>query len=160
LKKVAIFLALCFTFSLYAVEEGKPLKIRGSIMPQRLLRSQEGKVVLRISVKKGITVSPQPSFIIEFSPCEGLIFPKNFFTASDLGIEILEEKGHQYLNLKKPIEIPFTVSNIAKKGRHTLRGKIKYFAYSLKGDWCLKVSSEFSASLSVRIPTIRKKEKR
>jgi hypothetical protein len=157
LRKAGILSILCCTFFLYAVEEGKPLKIRSSIVPQRLSRSQEGKVVLRISIKKGITVSPQPSFTIEFSPCEALIFPKNFFTASDLGIEILEEKGHQYLNLKKPIEIPFTVSNVAKRGRHTLQGKIKYFAYSSKENWCLKVSSKFSASFSVRIPTIRKK---
>jgi len=140
-------------------EEEKPLKIKSTLSPARLSRTQEGKVVLELMVEKGITISPDPSFIIEFSPCEEIIFPKNFFTASDLEIETIEENGHEYLNLKKPIKIPFTVSTEAKRGRHILQGKIKYFACSTQEGWCLKVTSEFSASFYTR-QTILKKSKK
>jgi hypothetical protein len=150
---------LCFVLSLFSwVEEEKPLKIKSSLSPARLSRAQEGKVVLSLAVDKGITISPHPSFIIEFNPCEELVFPKNFFTASDLEIETTEENGHEYLNLKKPIEIPFTVSTEAQRGRHVLQGKIKYFARSTQEGWCLKVTSEFSTSFYTR-QTVLKKSK-
>jgi hypothetical protein len=158
LRKIGLGLLLCFTLSLFSLaEEEKPLKIKSSLSPARLSRAQEGKVVLELVVEKGITISSHPSFIIEFIPCEELIFPKNFFTASDLEIETNEENGHEYLNLKKPIEIPFTVSAEAKRGRHTLLGKIKYFACSTQEEWCLKVTSEFSASFYTRQTTLKKR---
>jgi hypothetical protein len=160
LRKIGLSLLLCFVLSLVSLaEEEKPLKIKGSLSPARLSKAQEGKVVLELDVEKGITISPNPSFIIEFNPCEELIFPKNFFTASDLEIETIEENGREYLNLKEPIKIPFTVSTEAKGGRHTLQGKIKYFARSTQEGWCLKVTSEFSASFYTRQTVLKKSKK-
>jgi len=158
LKKIGSLLIFCFALSLFSLAEvEKPLKIKSSISPARLSRAQEGKVVLELVVEKGTTISPYPSFTIEFSPCEELIFPKNFFTASDLEIETTEENGHEHLNLKKPIEIPFTINTGAKRGRHTLQGKIKYFARSAQEGWCLKAASEFSASFYTRQTIIKKR---
>lgn len=158
MRKFALLLILCFTFSLFFTgEENRNLKIKSSIRPGKLSRTQEGEVIFELTVERGITISPQPSFTIEFSPCEGLVFPKNFFTASDLSVEILEEKGHEYLNLKEPIKIPFTVSTDAKRGRCTLQGKIKYFACSLENGWCLKTFSKFSVLFYIRKTTIKKK---
>ena len=111
------------------------LKIGASIRPRR---GQEGNVVLKIPVKDGIKISSQPSFTIEFAPSDELRFPKNFFSASDLEIEIYEEDGKEYLNLSEPIEIPFTVKMEAKRGNHSFLGKVKYFACSREGGWCLK----------------------
>ncbi|MFB0565820.1 MAG: hypothetical protein ACETWK_09100 [Candidatus Aminicenantaceae bacterium] len=146
---------LVFSLSSPALEES-PLKIKASVEPQRLSRAEEGKIVLDLTSNKGVTISPQPSFTIEFDPCDELIFPKNFFNASDLGIEILEDNGYEYLNLKDPIEIYFTVSPEAKRGRHNLQGKIKYFARSQEG-WCLKTFSKFSVSFSTRSTRVKKK---
>ena len=132
------------------------LKVECSINPLRLSRGEEGKVTLKISVSKGITISPQPSLTIELSPREELVFPKNFFTSSDLNLEVLEENGQEYLSLKKPVEIPFTVSPKAKRGIHVLEGKVKYFARSSKEGWCLKRSSKFSATYYTRITIVKK----
>lgn len=160
LRKIGLGVLLCFVLSLFSLaEEEKPLKIKSSLSPSRLSKAQEGKVVLELDVEKGVTISPNPSFIIEFNPCEELIFPKNFFTASDLEIETIEENGHEYLNLKEAIEIPFTVSTDAKGGRHILQGKIKYFARSTQEGWCLKVTSEFSASFYTRQAVLKKSKK-
>lgn len=137
-------------------EDEEILKVESSMSPKRLSRGEEGKVILKVSVKEGITVSPHPHFIIEFSPSEELIFPKNFFTASDTEMEVLEDRGEEYLNLEKPIEIPFTVSLEAKRGVHSLQGKIKYFACNVKEGWCLKTSSKFSVSYSTRQTVVRK----
>jgi len=157
LRKYGLLLVFSFLLVIAspAVEEN-PLKIKASVEPQRLSRAQEGMIVLELTTDKGITISPQPSFIIEFDPCEELIFPKNFFTSSDLGIEVLEDNGLEYLNLKDPVEISFTVNEEAKRGSHTLQGKIKYFACSQNG-WRLKICSKFSVSFYTRSSRVRKK---
>jgi hypothetical protein len=86
-----------------------------------------------------------------------LKFPKNFFTASDLEIEIKEENGEEYLHLENPIEIPFTVSLDARRGNHSFSGRIKYFAFSEKEGWCLKSTSKYSASFYTRSTMVKKK---
>jgi hypothetical protein len=132
------------------------LKVNASISPRYLSRGQEGKVVLRIRLEDGVTINPQPSFIIECDPSDELIFPKNFFTASDLEIEIKEETGEEYLNLEEPVEIPFTVSLDAKRGNHSFEGRIKYFAFSKDEEWCLKSTAKFTASFYTRSTRIKK----
>ncbi len=96
-----------------------------------------------------MTINPQPSFTIEFGPVEGIIFNKNKYTDSDLGVEILEEMGEEYLNLKEPFEVPFTISPDAAKGDHLLEGRIDYFICSKEEGWCLKSHSKFTVSLSI-----------
>ena len=133
-----------------------PIKVECRITPLRLSRGEEGRVVLAISVREGVLVNAQPPFIIEFSPCEELVFPKNFYTASDLGLEILEENGRERLSLKKPVEIPFTVNLKAKRDVHVLEGRLRYFVTSVKDGWCLKTSTKFSARFSTRLTVIQK----
>lgn len=147
MKRSILFLAVPFLllgFMSFGVED--LLKVDVSINPMRLRRGQEGKVVLKFSVKEGIRVSSQPSFTIDLEPSDELIFPKNFFSASDLEIEIKEEDGKEYLELKGPIEIPFSVNMDAKRGNHTIGGKIKYFACSQEEGWCLKYTAKFSSA--------------
>ena len=157
LKKVIFcFFLLLALFSFLFAQDEDLLKVNSFILPQRLSRGEEGKVVLKISVKEAVFISPHPSFIIEFIPTNELVFPKNFFTASDLGIETLEDKTGESLNLKKPIEIPFTVSLEAKRGSHILEGKVKYFASSQKEGWCLKNTAKFSVTFFTRLSVKRK----
>jgi hypothetical protein len=132
------------------------VRVECRITPLRLSRGEEGKVVLKIYVPDGITINAQPPFTVEFGPSEELVFPKNFFTAADLGVEVAEEGGRERLNLKKPIEIPFTVGLKAKRDIHVLEGRIKYFVTSPKEGWCLKSSTKFSATFSTRLTVIQK----
>jgi hypothetical protein len=140
-----------------AQKEADCLKVNASISPRYLSRGQEGKVVLKITLAEGVSINPMPSFIIECNPSYELIFPKSFFTASDLEIEIKEENGEEYLHLGNPIEIPFTVSLDAKRGNHSFSGRIKYFAFSEEEGWCLKSTSKFSASFYTRSTMLKKK---
>ena len=128
-----------------AADENSLLKVNASVSPKRLARGQEGKILLRFTLKKGITINHQPAFTIEMSPSEELAFPKDFFTSSDLEIEIIEEDGREFLNLEIPVAIPFTVKLSAKRGNHIVRGKIKYFASSHAEGWCLKDTEVFSS---------------
>jgi hypothetical protein len=132
------------------------LKVEASLRPKSLSRGEEGKVVLHVLVQTGITINPHPAFTIEFAPSRELIFPKNFFTHSDLNMEVLEASGVQYLNLQKAIEIPFTVSLEARRGGHILEGKIKYFAFSKTEGWCLKYTARFAVPFFTRQSVVKK----
>jgi hypothetical protein len=145
-----------FVFPLLRAQEDF-LKIEASVIPRRLSRGEEGVVLLKLSLREGISVSPHPDFIIEFKPCEELVFPKNFFTASDLGIEAQEADGEEYLDLRDPVKIPFTVSLEAKKGSHILEGRIKYFARSKGEGWCVRNTAKFYVAFSTRSAVVKKK---
>jgi hypothetical protein len=156
-KRIPALLAvLTVVFFLSAMEDDS-LKIKASINPKRLSRGEEGKVTLELSLKEGISISQQPSFVIEFNPSEELNFPKNFFTASDLEIETVEQDGEEYLNLEKPVEIPFSVKLEANRGNHALKGKIKYFACCPNEGWCLKSKATFTAPFYTRRTVVSKK---
>ena len=156
-KVVCVFGGLLLFSLLSAAQEDELLKVESSINPRQLSRGQEGKIILKLSIKEGIIISPLPDFIIEFTPQEDIVFPKNFFTASDLNLGVLEEGGESALDLSKPVEIPFTISLQAKRGSHILDGRIKYFARSREEDWCLKSSAKFSASFSTWSSVAKKK---
>lgn len=133
-----------------------PVKVECRIVPLRLSRGEEGRVVLKISVRPGTVINAQPPFVVEFNPCEELVFPKNFYTATDLGLEIVEENGRERLNLKKPVEIPFTVNLKAKRDVHVLEGRLRYFVTSVRDGWTLKTSTKFSATFSTRLTVVQK----
>ncbi len=159
LKKFFLISIVILSFSFFHLaKEDDSLKVRASIDPKRLSRGQEGKVTLRLRLKEGIVINPQPSFIIEFEPSEEIVFPKNFFTASDLELETVEGNGEEYLNLEEPIEIPFSINLKAKRGNHVLKGKVKYFASCKVEGWCLKSRTTFSASFYTRSSVAKKKK--
>jgi len=132
------------------------LKIEASIVPRKLSRGEEGAVLLKLSLQEDIVVSPQPDFIIEFKPGAEIIFPKNFYTATDLEIETAVREGEESLELGKAIRIPFTVSPEAKKGSHILEGRVKYFARSQKEGWCVRNTAKFFVPFSTRSISVRK----
>jgi len=146
LRKYGFLFLLVFSLSILPFAEKEDfLKIEVSLRPESLSGGGEGKVVLRIKVDEGMKVNPNPSFSIEFAPCESLIFGKEVYTPADLGIEISEEMGEEYLKLDEPFEISFAVKPDANKGQYLLEGKISYFICSKEEGWCLKSSSQFSA---------------
>jgi len=132
------------------------LKIEASITPRNLSRGEEGAVILKLSLREGIAVSPRPDFIIEFKPRAEIVFPKNFYTATDLEIETVVREEEESLDLGKAIRIPFTVSLEAKKGSHILEGRVKYFARSRTEGWCVRNTAKFFVPFSTRTSAVRK----
>ncbi|MFO7981089.1 MAG: hypothetical protein R6V00_09695 [Candidatus Aminicenantes bacterium] len=142
---VSIFL-VCLAFTFLSAEKYDLLSIEVNIKPKRLSREQEGNIELKFTVKQGIAISSQPSFIIEIEPSETLAFSKDFFTASDLDIKVIEKDEKKYLDFSDPVRVPFTVKPEAERGNHIIKGTVKYFACSLEEGWCLKDKKEFSAT--------------
>jgi len=148
--------ALCLALLTLLSAQEDFLKIEASIVPRKLSRGEEGAVLLKLSLQEGIAVSPQPDFTIELKPCAELIFPKNFYTATDLEIETVVREEEESLDLEKVIRIPFTISLEAKKGSHILEGRVRYFARSREEGWCVKNTAKFFVSFSTRPGAVRK----
>ena len=155
MKKYAVLLFFGLLILAAAVLGEDLIRIESSVSPLRLVRGQEGRVILKIGVKPGIAINPQPSFIVEFDASPELVFPKNFFTATDLNLPLVEEGGKERLDLRKPFEIPFTVNGKAGRGVHRLEGRVKYFAISAKGGYCYKGSETFVVTFSTRLAAPR-----
>lgn len=158
MKAIRLFLslvALVLLGSALGEAQDDLLRIEASVVPRRLSRGEEGVVLLKLSLQEGITVSPHPDFIVEFRPCEELVFPKNFFTASDLEVEVQEKDGQECLSFQKPLKIPVTVSPKAKKGSYILEGRIKYCARSTHEGWCVKNTAKFYVAYSTRAAASR-----
>ena len=148
--------ALCLALITLISAQEDFLKIEASIVPRKLSRGEEGAVLLKLSLQEDIAVSPQPDFIIEFKPCAEILFPKNFYTATDLEIETVVRGDEESLNLEKAVRIPFTISPEAKKGSHILEGRVKYFARSREEGWCVKNTAKFFVTFSTRPGAVRK----
>ncbi len=147
---------LCVSLAVPLSAQEDFLKIEASITPRNLSRGQEGAIILKLSLREGIAVSPRPDFIIEFKPCAEIVFPKNFYTATDLEVETLVREGEESLDLGKAIRIPFTVSLEARKGSHILEGRVKYFARSRTEGWCVRNTAKFFVPFSTRTSVVRK----
>jgi hypothetical protein len=156
LTLAAGLLALFFSLSARPQDDDL-LKIECAVAPKRLSRGEEGKALIKLAVRDGVLISAQPSFIIDFTPVPEISFPKNFFTASDLDIDVVETSEGTFLDLAKPLAIPFTVVPDAKPGGHILEGRIKYFARSVGEGWCYKTTSKFSVAFTTRSGSVKKK---
>ena len=147
---------VCLVLIVFLPAQEDFLKIEASIVPRKLSRGEEGAVLLKLSLQEGIAVSPQPDFIIEFKPCAEILFPKNFYTATDLEIGTVVQEGEESLDFEKAIRIPFTVTPEAKKGSHILEGRVKYFVRSRAEGWCVKNTAKFFVTFSTRSAAVRK----
>ena len=145
-RLVLALLLLVLAAEWEGADENSLLQVRASVLPRRLARGQEGRIELRFALREGITISPVPHFTIQLDPSDELAFPKDFFTNSDLEMEIIEEEGRQYLNVSETVSIPFTVKSEARRGSHRIQGRIRYFGCFLDEGWCLKDTTMFSAS--------------
>ena len=147
LKRIALVLLLLALGSGWeSADENSLLQVRASVLPRRLARGEEGRIELRFTLRDGITISPVPHFTIELNPSDELAFPKDFFTNSDLEMEIIEKDGRQFLNVTETVSIPFTVKREARRGSHRIQGRVKYFGCYRDEGWCLKDTTTFSAS--------------
>jgi hypothetical protein len=156
MRRRSFLLGLAFAAgeSLSGQTAGGLVRVEAGVSPLRLVRGQEGKVVLKVVVKSGLAISPHPSFTIEFEPGEILVFPKPFFSATDLNAEVATIDGRQVLSFKKPLEVPFTVAARAPRGVHVLAGKVVFYAVSRAEGWCRKGTARFRATYSTRTAVV------
>ena len=118
------------------------LKIDTQVTPKSIFQGAEGTLKIKITPKEGIKISSHPEFIIKLHDNSNLVFPKIFFTASELNYQTKQEDNVILLDLEKEIEIPFKVNDNSLIGRHKISGEIIFTAI-FKDNWSLKTYQKF-----------------
>ncbi len=153
------FLFLCCLFLAFgsASAQDELLKIECSIMPRQILQGEEGLLKMKIIVRDGVRISANPEFLIRLNENEGLSFAKIFFTGSELNLTTTQDKDGVFLDPRKEIEVPFTLSEDALLGNLTVSGEV-VFTMLFPDNWSVKTTQKFSAGfVSRRNYKIRKK---
>ncbi len=155
----SLFLFLCCLFLAGGSASGQDelLKIECSVTPRQILQGEEGLLKMKIVVREGVRISANPEFLIRLNENESLSFAKIFFAGSELNLPTTQDKDWVFLDPRKEIEVPFTLSEDALLGNLSVSGEV-VFTMLFPDNWSVKTTQKFSAGfVSRRNYKIRKK---
>jgi len=125
------------------------IRIDCSVFPGTVGIGEEGVLKIRVTPRPGIRISAHPEFMIRIEDGENFSFAKLFFMGSEFKFTRIQDGDGVFLNLDKEIEIPFTVSENAYIGKHSIQGEITYAVLS-NDNWIIKTKERFTVSFSTR----------
>jgi hypothetical protein len=145
---------------LVSLSQEEYLKIDASVSPASIKQGEEGVLKIKITPRGDIkipSISSHLGFMIKFEDNANLSFPKVFFTASELDLQMKQEDDSVYLDFEKEIPITFKVSEGSLIGKHKISGEVVFTAV-FKDNWSVKTYQKFNADFSSkRNRAIRKK---
>lgn len=157
MKKILYLLVLTlFIININNSSQEDYLKIETQVTPKNIFQGAEGTLKIKITPKEGIKISSHPEFIIKLHDNSNFVFPKIFFTASELNYQTKQEDNVILLDLEKEIEIPFKVNDNSLIGRHKISGEIIFTAI-FKDNWSLKTYQKFITNFFSKKQYKRKK---
>jgi len=157
MKKIICFLIFSIFFiNINNSSQEDYLKIDIQVTPKYIFQGEEGTLKIKITPKEGIKISSHPEFIIKLHDNSNFIFPKVFFTASELSFQTKQEDNVILLDLEKEIEIPFKVNDNSLIGRHKISGEVIFTAI-FKDNWSLKTYQKFITNFFSKKQYKRKK---
>lgn len=159
MRRIVIFIIVILNIFIYTNQSSQEdyLKIVTNVTPERVQQGEEGILKIKITPKDHIRISSHPEFIIKLDQTNTLIFPKIFFTSSELDFQTKQEQETVYLELNKEVEIPFKLSETSLIGKHTINGEIIFTAV-FKDNWSLKTYQKFTAGFRASRNTKIKKK--
>jgi hypothetical protein len=156
-KRRFLFLCCLFLAVGSAPAQDELLEIECSVTPRQILQGEEGLLKMKIVVRDGVRISANPEFLIRLNENESLSFAKIFFAGSELNLPTTQDKDGVFLDPRKEIEVPFTLSEDALLGNLTVSGEV-VFTMLFPDNWSVKTTQKFSAGfVSRRNYKIRKK---
>lgn len=123
------------------------LDIIVQVSPSGIRQGQEGVLKIKIMPRGSLRISANPEFMIKFDANNNLVYPKFFFTGSELNFKTVQEKDGIYLDFDREIEISFKVSDSALLGRQVISGEIVYTAL-FQDNWSIKTFQKFSTNFT------------
>jgi hypothetical protein len=146
-KKIYSVLACIFFFTLVTHAQDEYLKIDTSVTPTSISQGEEGVLKIKITPRSDIkipSISSHLGFMIKFEDNANLSFPKVFFTASELDLQMKQENDSVYLEFEKEIPITFKVAEDSLLGKHKISGEVIFTAV-FKDNWSVKTYQKFNA---------------
>jgi hypothetical protein len=100
-----------------------------------------GEILVSFSPEEGIHINTDPA--IEFA------FEKDPLVHFTEAVSMPKMAKTGYLDTKRPVKYTFTVDKKMPKGKHTLKGTMKYFFCSDAEGWCTRSSQPVELTFSV-----------
>src|ERR1700690_2799655 len=101
----------------------------------------KGEIVVSFAPEEGMHINTDPAVEFEFEKD-----PLVHFTGVT-SMPKVEKTG--YLDTKRPIKYSFTLDDKIKKGKHTLKGTVRYFFCSDTEGWCNRSSQPIQLTFTV-----------
>ncbi len=122
IKRIIIFI-----FALFSILYSNDLNMNAKFSNKIINKNKENYLILSFISKNKIYLNFYPLLIIKIEKQDWLKFPKDELKANDLDIDIFEFGNNKYINIKKPIKIPFELKKKYKKGKYFLILTVKGF---------------------------------
>jgi len=146
--KVIVILFLLAVFFLPSVaNQDAYLDVFAQVSPSVIRQGQEGVLKIKIIPRASLRISANPELMIRFDNNSNLVYPKQFFTGSELNFKTVQEQDGIYLDFDREIEITFKVSEAALLGRQVISGEIVYTAL-FQDNWSIKTYQRFSTNFT------------
>ncbi len=136
------------------------LRIDAKAFPYEFVPGEKGRVNIYIAVNNPkVQLYSLPPFKIYIKEKDSLNFSKDFYTAYDLKA-IKEKENRVSTPLKKfpALIIPFTASENATAGVHTVKCEMEFLVCSIGKKWCIKTKQPFSFKFKIKSYVRRKGE--
>jgi len=130
---ISLITILLMVFPNLAVQKGNAQEnahVRSDIRlaSTTMTRGETGDVILYLTPNDGIHINTDPAMEFEFEKQSSVHF---------LGITSLQTNAKTgYLNAEQPIKYSFALDKKISKGKHSIRGIVRYFFCSDTEGWC------------------------
>ena len=160
--KIILLLSIILFFVSSAIFSNKKnvfINIKTSIEPNIINIGEEGILKIKVTPAMHVRISSSPEFVIRLNKNDsGIVFTKNFFTASELEFKTKQEGNNVFLDLAKEILIPFKIES-SFPNSHKISGKIIFTAVEKKDNWSVKTFQTFSTIFKSKIEKSNSKKK-
>ncbi len=142
----SLFACICFlcvisTARLSNGEEFRQVQCDIHLTSATLKPGAAGEIILTFAPAEGIHINTDPALEFDFEK-DSLIH----FTGIT-SLPKIEKTG--YLDTKRPVKYSFTLDKKIQKGKHTLKGSVRYFFCSDTEGWCNRSSQTIQLTFTV-----------
>jgi hypothetical protein len=138
---LALILPLLVPARTTSTEERREVRCDIRLTSTTLKPGATGEIVLIFSPDEGIHINTDPAMEIEFDKSSLVHFTR---------ITSLPKTAKTgYLDSSKPVRCSFTLDKNIRKGKHTLKGTVRYYFCSDTEGWCNRFAQPIDLKFTV-----------
>lgn len=122
-------------------EERREVKCDIQLSSPSMKAGATGEIILTFSPEEGIHINTDPAMEFEFA--------KEPFVHFTEITSLPKAPTTGYLDARRPVKYGFTLDKKIRKGKHTLKGTVRYYFCSDAEGWCNRSSQPIHLTLMV-----------
>lgn len=138
---VLIAISLLGTSNSARSEERREVKCDIQLSQTSMKAGAIGEIILTFTPEEGIHINTEPAMEFEFEKTTSVHFT---------GIASLPKAPTTgYLDARRPVKYAFTLDKKIRKGKHILKGIVRYYFCSDAEGWCNRFTQPIQLTLTV-----------